>query len=548
MLECREGEEGVAERPATAGEWGRVRWMEEGEEAVRRVGEELGLWFDRWDMEYYRRLFCEELRRNPTTVELFDLSQSNSEHARHWFFKGVLRIGGEEMGRSLMELVSETLERNRTNSLVAYSDNASVVRGFRTVVCEPSEGGRASRVEERSAEYDVTFTAETHNFPTGVAPYPGAETGVGGRIRDGHAVGRGSVVVGGTAGYAVGQLRVPGYELEWEEGGWGYPGNVASPLEVLIGASNGASDYANRFGEPLIAGYARAFGAVARGERREYVKPIMFSGGLGQIERGALRKGEVRSGMLVVKIGGPAYRIGIGGGAASSQVHGENREELDFNAVQRGDAEMEQRVDRVVRACARMGRRNPIVSIHDQGSGGNANVLKELVGALGARIEVDRFPLGDETLSTLEIWCAEYQENDAVLIEPESEELFASICERERCPYACVGRVSGDGRVVLVERGRERDEEQPYCLPQEKVLGGMPRKVFESEAFSPLRWPLSVPAELEVGRALRELVLPHVEVGSKRFLTSKVDRSVTGLVVQQPCVGPLHVPVADCGI
>jgi phosphoribosylformylglycinamidine synthase len=226
-------------------------------------------------------------------------------------------------------------------------------------------------------ENHIIFTAETHNFPSGVAPFPGAETGSGGRIRDTHATGRGSHVIAGTAAYCVGNLNIPGYDLPWERRDYIYPSNLASPLQIEIDASNGASDYGNKFGEP-IQGFTALTGiTLPDGERREWIKPIMFTSGVGQIDAAHVTKEEPGPGMVVVKIGGPAYRIGMGGGAASSMIQGENVEELDFNAVQRGDAEMEQKVNRVIRACVELGEANPIMSIHDQGAGGNCNVVKK---------------------------------------------------------------------------------------------------------------------------------------------------------------------------
>jgi phosphoribosylformylglycinamidine synthase len=262
----------------------------------------------------------------------------------------------------------------------------------------------------------------------------GAETGAGGRMRDTHATGTGSIMGAGTAGYCVGNLQLDGYGMPWEDKTFQYPPSLASPKQILIDASNGASDYGNKFGEPLICGYTRTFGQrLVNGERREWIKPIMFSGGVGQIDHRHLAKGDGEISHLVIKIGGPAYRIGMGGGAASSMASGSNNAELDFNAVQRGDAEMSQKLWRVVRSCVELGDKNPIVQIHDQGAGGNCNVLKEIIYPLGGTIEVRAVKVGDETLSVMEIWGAEYQENDAILIKPESRDLLQSICDRERC-------------------------------------------------------------------------------------------------------------------
>ena len=517
----------------------------EGRAALERVNRELGLAFDDWDLDFYTDLFQNRLARNPTDVECFDIAQSNSEHSRHWFFKGRLIIDGHEVPQSLFNIVRRPWQVNPNNSVIAFHDNSSAIRGFSAPSLISTSPGEPAPLEARELDLDVIFTAETHNFPSGVAPFPGAETGTGGRIRDVHATGRGALVVAGTAAYCVGNLHLPGYELPWEDRLFLYPDNLASPAVIEIEASNGASDYGNKFGEPVIQGFTRSAGLrLPDGERREWIKPIMFSGGIGQIDARHTGKGEPETGMWVVKIGGPAYRIGMGGGAASSMVHGENPEELDFNAVQRGDAEMEQKVNRVIRACSELGEHNPIVSIHDQGAGGNCNVLKEIVDPSGARLEVREIPVGDDTLSVLEIWGAEYQENDALLVRPADEGLFRALCAREQVPVAFVGRVTGDGRVVLHDA---EDGSTPVDFALADVLGEVPQKVFELARKRPRLRTLELPPDLDVPTAL-ERVLRLLSVGSKRFLTTKVDRSVTGLVARQQCAGPLQLTVADVAV
>ncbi len=522
-----------------------VPLLTEGRTALERINRGLGLAFDDRDLDYYTALFCDHLGRNPTDVECFDIAQSNSEHSRHWFFKGRLVIDGEEQVGSLLDLVREPLAARPGNSVIAFADNSSAIKGFSTSSVLPSKPGVPSPMTPTPWDAHLIFTAETHNFPSGVAPFPGAETGTGGRIRDVQAAGRGSQVVAGTAAYCVGNLQIPGYELPWEDPALTCPGNLSPPLAIEIEASNGASDYGNKFGEPVISGFTRSFGLrLPGGERREWLKPIMFSGGIGQIDARHTAKHAPEPEMLVVKIGGPAYRIGMGGGAASSMVQGENVSELDFNAVQRGDAEMEQKLNRVVRACSELGDHNPIVSIHDQGAGGNCNVLKEIVEPAGARVEVRDIPLGDETLSVLEIWGAEYQENNALLLRSADLEAFRALCARERLPMAVVGRVTGDGRIVLHDAD---DGSTPVNLALADVLGELPPKTFELRRTHPVREPLRLPADLDVRGAL-ERVLRLLAVGSKRFLTTKVDRSVTGLVAQQQCAGPLQLTVADVAV
>ncbi|KAJ6844156.1 putative phosphoribosylformylglycinamidine synthase, chloroplastic/mitochondrial [Iris pallida] len=530
--------------------------LERGKEALREINAKMGLAFDDQDIEYYTRLFKDDIKRDPTTVELFDIAQSNSEHSRHWFFNGKLIIDGQPMDKTLFQIVKSTLKANPNNSVIGFKDNSSAIRGFTVSSLRPSSPGLPSPLRSSVRELDVLFTAETHNFPCAVAPYPGAETGAGGRIRDTHATGRGSLVVASTAGYCVGNLQMEGSYAPWEDPSFVYPSNLASPLQILIDASNGASDYGNKFGEPLIQGYTRTFGMrLSNGERREWLKPIMFSAGIGQIDHDHITKEEPDIGMLVVKIGGPAYRIGMGGGAASSMVSGQNDAELDFNAVQRGDAEMAQKLYRVIRCCVELGENNPIISIHDQGAGGNCNVVKEIIYPKGAEIDIRSIVVGDHTMSVLEIWGAEYQEQDALLVKPESRDLLLSFCERERVSMAIIGTISGSGRVVLVDRSAiEQCKSNGLPLPPpvedlelEKILGDMPQKSFESKRMLQVREPLDIAPGVSVMDSLaRVLRLPSV--CSKRFLTTKVDRCVTGLVAQQQTVGPLQLPLSDVAV
>ncbi|KAK3099370.1 hypothetical protein FSP39_003403 [Pinctada imbricata] len=543
----------------------------DGKTALEKANIELGLAFDDWDLDYYTKLFQEKIQRNPTSVECFDLAQSNSEHSRHWFFRGRLVVDGEEYPESLFKMVMATQEQSNNNNVIKFSDNSSAIKGYNVNVILPSNPSEPSEMTEiEGARRHIIFTAETHNFPTGryditvksVAPFPGATTGTGGRIRDVQSAGRGAHVVAGTAGYSFGNLRIPGYLQPWEYTEYTYPTNFASPLNIAIEASNGASDYGNKFGEPVLAGFARAFGlSLPNGERREYIKPIMFSGGIGQLEAKHIKKEDPKKGMEVAKVGGPVYRIGVGGGAASSvQVQGDNKAELDFGAVQRGDPEMEQKLNRVIRACIEMRENNPIASIHDQGAGGNGNVLKEIADPAGALIRASSFQLGDPTLSVLEIWGAEYQESNAILLSKQNKDIVKRVAERERCPVCFVGNITGDGRIKFEDI--ERDEQQPDLpckkkkkknfefpvdLELEHVLGSMPRKVFEMKRIYPVLKPVTLPDNLLIREAL-ERVLRLPSVASKRYLTNKVDRSVTALVAQQQCVGPLHTPLADVAV
>ncbi|XP_059618508.1 phosphoribosylformylglycinamidine synthase [Phlebotomus argentipes] len=542
--------------------WYRVPVLEQGIAALRDVNAKLGLAFDEWDLQYYSNLFGNVLKRNPTSVELFDCAQSNSEHSRHWFFKGKMKIDGEFVDKSLIKLIVDTQETTNPNNTIKFSDNSSAIKGFKQKALRPTQFSGPGKVEVVNMESDLIFTAETHNMPTAVAPFSGATTGTGGRIRDVQGVGRGGLTIAGTAGYCVGALHIPDSEAPYEDDSWRYPPTFSSPLKIIIDASNGASDYGNKFGEPVISGFAISYGIRdSAGERCEYVKPIMFSGGLGTMDATHTDKFNPEKRNLLAKLGGPVYRIGVGGGAASSvEVQGgRDAAELDFNAVQRGDAEMENKLNRVVRACIEMGAKNPILAIHDQGAGGNGNVLKELVepGYAGAVIFSKEFQLGDPTITALELWGAEYQENNAILCRQEDRQLLEDICSRERCPINFVGVVTGNGYVTLLEEEANfekylerqylpKETARPFDLHLKDVLGEMPRKEFTLDRLPRKLTPLQVP-EINLEKTLKT-VLGIMAVGSKRFLTNKVDRCVTGLIAQQQCVGSLHTPLADFAV
>jgi phosphoribosylformylglycinamidine synthase len=503
-----------------------------------------GISMDERDRQLYFDYFVGQKQRNPTIVEIMDLNNANSEHSRHGFFKGLQVIDGEEQAHTLFDLVTATLKANPRGSLVAFKDNSSVISGFAVDTLLPAEPGEPSPLLAARVDYHPLLTAETHNFPTGVAPFPGAETGTGGRIRDVQGTGRGGLVIAGTAGYCVGNLHIPGYSLPWEKE-MAAPDNLATPLEIEIEASNGASDYGNKFGEPLIQGFTRSFDLrLDGGERWGFLKPIMFTGGIGQIDDRLTEKKEAKEGMLIVQVGGPAYRVGFGGGAASSMLQGENESSLDFNAVQRGDAEMEQKMNRVIRACNEMGDRSLIEVIHDQGAGGPANVLKELVEKSGGWVEIRNIRVGDPTMSVLEIYVAEYQERNGFLIKPENIARFQAICEREKVNCEVLGRVTGDLRFVVNDAANNTT---PVDIDLPALLGNIPQKTFRDQRRQYKGKPLLLPDDLTVAAALSD-VLRLVSVGSKRFLVSKVDRAVTGLIARQQCCGPLQLTVGDVAI
>ena len=449
------------------------------------------------------------------------------------------------MPNHLIDRGPATLEANPTNSVIAFKDNSSTIRATRSGPDLPREAGEPSPFGPRRSTTTSSSpprpTTSPRGWPPSPAPRPAPEAGSGTPTPpDGEAWWWRA-----PRPIASATCRIPGYPLPWEDPEFRYPSNLASPLEIEIEASNGASDYGNKFGEPVIQGYTRSFGLrLPNGERREWIKPIMFSGGIGQMDARHPGKGRARGGDAGGEAGGPAYRIGMGGGAASSMVQGENVEELDFNAVQRGDAEMEQKVNRVIRACVEMGDGNPIVSIHDQGAGGNCNVLKELVEPPGP----DRGPRHPgRRRHALRRWrsgAPSTRRQDALLLRPGHADLFQALCDREKVPAAFVGTITGDGRIVLHD---DEDGSTPVNMELDHVLGAMPQKTFELSGSRPGPSPSSLPADLTVRDAL-DRVLRLLSVGSKRFLTNKVDRCVTGLVARQQCAGPLQLTVADVAV
>ena len=502
------------------------------DEAGSQLLSTYGVKFDTTEFEYYKEVF----NNSANLIELFDLCQSNSEHSRHWFFGGKYNINNT----SLFTSVKSTLNRY-SNSLVAFSDNSSVIRGFNTLTYI-YDINHSLTTDVKSIH--SVLTAETHNFPTLICPFEGASTGVGGRIRDNQSTGRGAKLGQSLAGYCVGDITrlTPLY---------GTPYQI--PIDMLIAASNGASDYGNKIGEPIVGGFTRSIG-VELNKHYEYLKPIMFSAGVGSILNGNVKKILPHKGDLVVRLGGPAYKIGLGGGFNSSIDNTANFTKHSCNAVQRGDPEMGNKLNRVIQRLSEMPS-NPIKSIHDQGAGGLGNVVKEIVYPNGAFINLDNVSLGDTSMGPLEIWCSEFQESDVILISPTSEHLVRSICVIENVSMDILGNICDPefGKIIVSFKG---DEIIKFDL--EAILNPSIRKEFNLEMDSRVYYDAIHNAgqgqepciNIDHDKMIAEIhnVLKHLDVGSKRFLTTKVDRSVTGLVAQQQCVGPFQVPVSNYSV
>ena len=521
-----------------------IPMIEKGPEALSEID---GFPFDAHDRQRYYEYFINKLKRNPTDVEIFDLANADSDHSRRHAFKGKMIIDGKEMPETLMEIVRSTWEANPRNSKIAYYDNLSAQLGFECWTLVPENSGHASRYVKKKLVYHITFTAETHNFPSGVEPYQGAGTGIGGWLRDVFCGGRGSLVLYALAGYCTGRLNIPGYPLTWEEdfADFEYPHNLASGLQVAVRASDGVSDYGNCFGVPAKCGFFRSFGArLPSGERVEFIKPIVYIGGGGVINARHIKKNKAVRGLRIVQFGGPAFNVGFGGGAASSMHQGENKENLDFNAVQRGDPEMERKAYEVIKACVEKGDDILFDSAHDQGAGGPGNVLKEIVEKSGGKVHIRRIKLGDKTLSVLQIWVAEYQERFAVLIHVDGMNEFTAICRRENVEFEDLGEVTGDGKFVVLD---DNDDSTPVNIDLDFVLGEVPQKVFEDIRVIRDLKPVTWPNDLTFVSALMR-VLTEPSVACKSWLVDKIDRHVLGRTVLQQSVGPLGLPLSDCSI
>ncbi|HEY0675176.1 MAG TPA: phosphoribosylformylglycinamidine synthase, partial [Immundisolibacter sp.] len=420
-----------------------------GRAALERANREQGLALSADELDYLERWFA-RLRRNPTDVELMMFAQVNSEHCRHKIFNAEWIIDGVAQELSLFDMIRHTHRRSPHGTLVAYKDNAAVIEGHpaRLLVVDPL----SHEYRPLPTHAHILTKVETHNHPTAIAPFPGAATGAGGEIRDEAATGRGAVSKAGLAGFMVSNLNLPGLPQPWERP-YGKPDRIVSALDIMIDGPLGAAAFNNEFGRPNLAGFFRTYEQVVGGRVRGYHKPIMLAGGMGNIVPPPVHKPPPAIGGLVVQLGGPGMRIGIGGGAASSLGVGDNAAELDFNSVQRGNPEMQRRAQEVIDRCWQLGADNPILSIHDVGAGGLSNAVPEIVDAAGCGgvFDLRAVPSADPSLSPLELWCNEAQERYVLVIGVAERARFAAICARERCPFAVLGEVGGEGRLRLYD-------------------------------------------------------------------------------------------------
>ncbi|MBI1840818.1 MAG: phosphoribosylformylglycinamidine synthase [Verrucomicrobia bacterium] len=515
-----------------------------GRKALEAANRGFGLALSDDEIDYLVEAF-RVMRRNPTDVELMMFAQANSEHCRHKIFNAQFVIDGEKQERSLFQMIRHTHERAPQHTIVAYKDNASIMEGATIERWAPLEHSTAAPYGGAQELSHVLMKVETHNHPTAISPFPGASTGAGGEIRDEGATGRGSRPKAGLTGFSVSHLHLPDTREPWEAQPYGKPDHIASPLQIMIEGPLGGAAFNNEFGRPNLAGYFRAYEQTVDKQRRGYHKPIMIAGGLGAIAAPQSHKVSFPAGTLLLQLGGPGMRIGMGGGAASSMAAGANAAELDFDSVQRGNPEIQRRAQEVINHCASLAERNPILAIHDVGAGGISNAFPELVdgASLGARFDLRRVPLEESGLAPKEIWCNESQERYVLAIAPESLPLFESFCARERCPFSVVGVASEDRRLIL-EDGP--NGERAIDMPMEVLLGKPPKMRREVKRVSRPPSPLDLSAVNWERVALD--VLRHPTVASKRFLITIGDRTVGGLSSRDQMVGPWQTPVADCAV
>ena len=507
---------------------------------LEKYNEQEGLALSTDEIGYLRGL-AERLGRPLTDSEVFGFSQVNSEHCRHKIFNGVFIIDGEEKPSSLFKLIKKTSTENPNGLVSAYKDNVAFVDGPTIEQFAPRNPQQPDYFEIKDVDTVISLKAETHNFPTTVEPFNGAATGTGGEIRDRLGGGKASLPIAGTAVYMTAYPRTEDGR-KWEDASMPErPWLYQTPEEILIKASNGASDFGNKFGQPLICGSVLTFEHAENGEKFAYDKVIMLAGGVGFAARRDAIKGEPVAGESVVLMGGDNYRIGMGGGAVSSVNTGQYNNAIELNAVQRANPEMQKRVSNVIRALAESDQ-NPIISIHDHGAGGHLNALSELVESTGGVINIDALPVGDPTLSSKEIIGNESQERMGMVIEQADIERVKAIAERERAPFYVVGETTGDHKFVF----RQADGIKPIDLAMSDMFGSSPT-TYMVDTTKPRTLKEAKYSQKLINEYLQN-VLQLEAVACKDWLTNKVDRSVTGKIARQQCQGEIQLPLSDCGV
>jgi phosphoribosylformylglycinamidine synthase len=515
--------------------------LQDGRPALEQANREMGLALSEDEIDYLVAAFT-GIARNPTDVELMMFAQANSEHCRHKIFNADWIIDGKPQPHSLFAMIRNTHAGHPEGTLVAYSDNSAVMEGATIRRFRPEADGRYGYRREAT---HTLMKVETHNHPTAISPFPGAATGSGGEIRDEGATGTGAKPKAGLTGFTTSHLRIPELPQPWEANGIGKPDRIASALQIMLEGPIGGASFNNEFGRPNLCGYFRTFEQDVAGGVKGYHKPIMIAGGVGNIADAHVHKRPLVTGALIVQLGGPGMLIGLGGGAASSMATGSNTADLDFDSVQRGNAEIERRAQEVIDRCWQMGEANPILSIHDVGAGGLSNAVPELVhgGGKGARLELRKVPGEEPGMSPREIWCNEAQERYVLAIRPEDLERFRQVCERERCPFAVLGTATDELHLTVLDSVFDN---AAVDMKLATLLGKPPKMTRDVRHEPPSLRPFSTE-----GIALRDAayrVLQFPAVADKTFLVTIGDRTVGGLCSRDPMVGPWQVPVADVAV
>ena len=507
-------------------------------EDLEAYNQQEGLALSQEEIAYLNEV-SQKLGRKLTDSEVFGFSQVNSEHCRHKIFGGTFIIDGEEKESSLFALIKKTSQENPNKLVSAYKDNVAFNEGPKVEQFAPQSADKPDFFAVKEIDTVISLKAETHNFPTTVEPFNGAATGTGGEIRDRLGGGKASLPIAGTAVYMTAYPRTEGAR-EWEKILDPRPWLYQTPEQILIKASNGASDFGNKFGQPLICGSLLTFEHAENDKKYAYDKVIMLAGGVGYANKRDALKGDPQPGEKVVVIGGDNYRIGMGGGAVSSVNTGQYTSGIELNAVQRANPEMQKRAANVIRAIAESDE-NPIVSIHDHGAGGHLNCLSELVEATGGHIDMSKLPIGDPTLSAKEIIGNESQERMGLLMKEEDVARVKRIADRERAPMYVVGETTNDMKFVF----EQADGVKPIDIKLEYMFGKPPRTIMTDHTVETTYQPV-VYKESELHHYL-ENVLQLEAVACKDWLTNKVDRSVTGKIARQQCQGELQLPLSDLG-
>ncbi len=532
-----------------------------GIQALNKANIDMGLALSDDEIEYLYEQY-KQLGRNPTDVELLMFAQANSEHCRHKIFNAKWKIDNQEQDLSLFGMIKHTHNYTPQNTIVAYNDNAAIIKG--EVCTKFSADFNSLKYSAQTKLIHSLIKVETHNHPTAIAPFEGAATGAGGEIRDEGATGIGGKPKAGLVGYSVSNLCIPNYTQNWENdtdvaainnqekstNDYDKPQHIASALDIMIQAPIGASSFNNEFGRPNLLGYFRVYQQNILGMRYGYHKPIMLAGGIGSILDEHSYKKPLEDKCLLIQIGGSAMRIGIGGGAASSVSAGTNNLELDFNSVQRDNAELQRRAQEVINSCCNLLEQNPILSIHDVGAGGLSNAFPELAhGAdMGAWFDLTKIKLQDTSLSPAEIWCNEAQERYVLAISVTNLKTFKSICERERCEFSIVGSISAGKHLTLVNNALDASHPDYHVvnLPMTTIFGKPPQVYKDVQRHQITLGEINLDNINLEDSALN--ILRHPSVACKEFLITIGDRTVGGLSCQDQMVGPWQVPVADCAI